>query len=132
MIKVASTWEGIQACRVLSKKGIKVNMTLMFSLPQAITAAEAGAFVISPFVGRVLDWHIQTSGKAYTKTNDPGVQNLKEILDYYNSSKFKTSIIAASFRNVDQITELAGLEYLTISVRRLYYVLTPITTFPWY
>ena len=120
MIKVASTWEGIQACRMLSQKGIKVNMTLMFSLPQAIAAAEAGAFVISPFVGRVLDWHMKTSGNIYTKPDDPGVRNLKKILDCYNSAKVKTSIIAASFRNVDQITELAGLEYLTISVRRLY------------
>ncbi|KAE9370171.1 transaldolase [Stipitochalara longipes BDJ] len=115
LIKVASTWEGIQACRELSKKGVNINMTLMFSLPQAVAAAEAGAFVISPFVGRVLDWYIRFTGEAYSADNDPGVKNVKAILDYYKSFEIKTGIIAASFRSVAEIKELAGFQYLTIS-----------------
>lgn len=116
LIKVASTWEGIQAARILqSKHGINCNLTLMFSLVQAIAGAEAGAFLISPFVGRILDWYKASTKKAYVPQEDPGVQSVESIFDYYKKHGYKTIVMGASFRSVGEITELAGCDYLTIS-----------------
>ncbi|KAJ5747981.1 uncharacterized protein N7511_009677 [Penicillium nucicola] len=116
LIKVASTWEGIQAVRILqSKHGINCNLTLMFSLVQAIAAAEAGAFLISPFVGRILDWYKAAHKRDYTAAEDPGVKSVQEIFNYYKKHGYKTIVMGASFRNVEEIIELAGCDYLTIS-----------------
>jgi len=116
LIKIASTWEGIQAARVLQKDhGINCNLTLMFSQVQAIAAAEAGVFFISPFVGRILDWYKASTGKAYSKEEDPGVASVKAIFDYYKKFGYKTIVMGASFRSIGEITELAGCDYLTIS-----------------
>jgi len=116
LIKIASTWEGIQAARVLQKDhGINCNLTLMFSLPQAICAAEAGAFLISPFVGRILDWYKASTKKDYSKEEDPGVASVKAIYNYYKKFGYKTIVMGASFRNIGEITELAGCDYLTIA-----------------
>jgi len=116
LIKVASTWEGIQAARELeSKHGIKCNLTLLFSEVQAIAAAEAGAFLISPFVGRILDWYKASTGKAYAAREDPGVKSVQSIFNYYKKYGYKTIVMGASFRNTGEITELAGCDYLTIS-----------------
>lgn len=116
LIKVASTWEGIQAARELqSKHGINCNLTLMFSQVQAIAAAEAGAFLISPFVGRILDWYKASTGKAYASNEDPGVKSVQNIFNYYKKFGYKTIVMGASFRNVGEITELSGCDYLTIS-----------------
>jgi len=116
LIKIASTWEGIQAARILQRDhAINVNLTLMFSQTQAIAAAEAGAFLISPFVGRILDWYKAKTGKAYTSAEDPGVASVKAIFDYYKKYGYKTIVMGASFRNTGEITELAGCDYLTIS-----------------
>jgi transaldolase len=113
---VASTWEGIQAARILqSKHGINCNCTLMFSLVQAIAAAEAGVFLISPFVGRILDWYKAAMKKEYAATEDPGVKSVHAIFNYYKKFGYKTIVMGASFRNVGEITELAGCDYLTIS-----------------
>ncbi|OAQ67095.1 transaldolase [Pochonia chlamydosporia 170] len=115
LIKIASTWEGIQAAKVLQSEGINCNLTLMFSLPQAIACAEAGAFLISPFVGRILDWYKAHEKKEYTKEEDPGVASVKQIFEYYKTSGHPTIVMGASFRNIGEITELAGCDYLTIS-----------------
>ncbi|CAG7916451.1 unnamed protein product [Penicillium olsonii] len=116
LVKVASTWEGIQAVRILqSKYGINCNMTLMFSLVQAIAAAEAGAFLISPFVGRILDWYKAAHKREYTAMEDPGVKSVQEIFNYYKKHGYETIVMGASFRNANEITELAGCDYLTIS-----------------
>jgi transaldolase len=116
LIKVASTWEGIKAAEVLQRDhGINCNLTLMFSLPQAIAAAEAGAFLISPFVGRILDWFKAHNKKDYAKEEDPGVASVKAIFNYYKKYGYKTIVMGASFRNTGEITELAGCDYLTIS-----------------
>jgi len=116
LIKVASTWEGIQAARELqSQHGINCNLTLMFSLPQAIAAAEAGAFLISPFVGRILDWFKAAHKKDFAPSEDPGVSSVRSIFNYYKKFGYKTIVMGASFRNVGEITELAGCDYLTIS-----------------
>ncbi|KAG0123268.1 hypothetical protein HOY82DRAFT_639324 [Tuber indicum] len=116
LIKIASTWEGIQAARELeSKHGIKCNLTLLFSEVQAIAAAEAGAFLISPFVGRILDWYKASTGKAYVAREDPGVKSVQNIFNYYKKYGYKTIVMGASFRNTGEITELAGCDYLTIS-----------------
>lgn len=116
LIKIASTWEGIQAARILQRDhGINVNLTLMFSQVQAIAAAEAGTFLISPFVGRILDWYKAKTGKTYSKEEDPGVESVKKIFDYYKKFGYKTIVMGASFRNIGEITELAGCDYLTIS-----------------
>ncbi|KAL3422367.1 Transaldolase 1 [Phlyctema vagabunda] len=116
LIKIASTWEGIQAARILQRDhGINVNLTLMFSQVQAIAAAEGGTFLISPFVGRILDWYKASTGKTYSKEEDPGVASVKAIFDYYKKFGYKTIVMGASFRNVGEITELAGCDYLTIS-----------------
>jgi len=116
LIKIASTWEGIQAASILQKEhGINCNLTLLFSQVQAIAAAEANAFLISPFVGRILDWYKASTGKTYSKEDDPGVESVKAIFDYYKKFGYKTIVMGASFRNVGEITELAGCDYLTIS-----------------
>ncbi|KAF1344018.1 hypothetical protein BDV97DRAFT_363615 [Delphinella strobiligena] len=116
LIKIASTYEGIKAAHILqSKHGINCNLTLMFSLVQAIAAAEAGAFLISPFVGRILDWYKANHKKEYTKEEDPGVKSVQAIFNYYKKYGYKTIVMGASFRNVGEITELAGCDYLTIS-----------------
>ncbi|KAK0717133.1 hypothetical protein B0T26DRAFT_675491 [Lasiosphaeria miniovina] len=116
LIKVASTWEGIKAAEILQRDhGIDCNLTLMFSLVQAIAAAEAGAFLISPFVGRILDWYKASTKKTYSKEDDPGVASVKAIFNYYKKYGYKTIVMGASFRNTGEITELAGCDYLTIS-----------------
>ncbi|KAL9043941.1 MAG: hypothetical protein Q9214_002886 [Letrouitia sp. 1 TL-2023] len=116
LIKLASTWEGIKAAHTLqTEHGVNCNLTLMFSLPQAIAAAEAGAFLISPFVGRILDWYKATMTKDSVPQDDPGVKSVKEIFNYYKKYGYKTIVMGASFRNSGEITELAGCDYLTIS-----------------
>ncbi|KAH6630328.1 hypothetical protein B0J18DRAFT_475031, partial [Chaetomium sp. MPI-SDFR-AT-0129] len=116
LIKIASTWEGIKAAEILQRDhGINCNLTLMFSLVQAIAAAEAGAFLISPFVGRILDWFKAANKKEYAKEEDPGVASVKSIFNYYKKYGYKTIVMGASFRNTGEITELAGCDYLTIS-----------------
>jgi len=115
LIKIASTWEGIRAAEVLEKEGIRCNMTLLFSLPQAVACADAGAQLISPFVGRIYDWYKKSTGEEYSGANDPGVQSVKGIYNYYRKFGYKTEVMGASFRNVSQLTELAGCDLLTIS-----------------
>ena len=116
LIKLASTWEGALAARELEKEGIHCNMTLMFSLAQAIVCAEAKATLISPFVGRILDWHKKNEGvAAYPPADDPGVKSVTAIYHYYKKFGIKTQIMGASFRNKDEITELAGCDLLTIA-----------------
>jgi len=116
LIKIASTYEGIKAAHILqSKHGINCNLTLMFSLVQAIAAAEAGAYLISPFVGRILDWFKAAHKRDYTPQEDPGVKSVQDIFNYYKKFGYNTIVMGASFRNVGEITELAGCDYLTIS-----------------
>ena len=115
LIKIASTWEGIQAAKVLEQEGIHCNMTLLFSLHQAVACANAGVQLISPFVGRIFDWYKKSTGQDYSAENDPGVLSVKQIYNYYRKFGFKTEIMGASFRNIGQITELAGCDLLTIS-----------------
>lgn len=120
LIKLASTWEGIKAAEVLEKEGIHCNMTLMFSLVQAVGAAEAGATLISPFVGRILDWHLKHEGKTVIPPqDDPGVHSVKTIYEYYKHFGFKTQVMGASFRNSGEILELAGCDLLTIAPKFL-------------
>jgi transaldolase len=114
LIKIASTWEGIQAARVLQAEGIDCNLTLLFALPQAVAAADAKAFLISPFVGRILDWHVKAGGGPYTAETDPGVVSVKSIYAYYKAFGIKTVVMGASFRNTGEIEELAGCDRLTI------------------
>ena len=115
LIKLASTWEGIKAAEVLQKEGINCNLTLMFSLVQAIAGAEADAFLISPFVGRILDWYKAAMKKDFPAHEDPGVKSVHSIFNYYKKYGYNTIVMGASFRNVGEITELAGCDYLTIS-----------------
>ncbi len=116
LIKIASTWEGIQAARILQAEGIKCNMTLLFSLGQAIACAEAGAQLISPFVGRIYDWYKKATGIDQAGgAEDPGVQSVKRIYNYYRKFGYRTEVMGASFRNTSQIAELAGCDLLTIS-----------------
>jgi transaldolase len=115
LIKVASTWEGINAAERLQKEGIKCNLTLMFSLPQAVRCAEAKVQLISPFVGRIYDWYKKEMKRDYTGPEDPGVQSVQEIYTYYKKFGYETEAMGASFRNVGQIIELAGCDALTIS-----------------
>ena len=115
LIKIASTWEGIRAAEILQKEGIRVNMTLLFSLAQAIACAEAGAQLISPFVGRIYDWFKKSTGIDYAGAEDPGVQSVKRIYNYYRKFGYSTEVMGASFRNTSQIIELAGCDLLTIS-----------------
>lgn len=130
LIKIASTWEGIRAAEVLEKEGIRCNMTLLFALPQAIACADAGAQLISPFVGRIYDWYKKSTGQEYAGADDPGVQSVKRIYTYYRKFGYKTEVMGASFRNTSQITELAGCDLLTISpelLQKLADVDAPIT-----
>jgi len=117
LIKIASTWEGIQAARVLEKEhGIHCNLTLLFGFGQAVACAEAGVTLISPFVGRILDWHKKANPDGnYAGANDPGVQSVKKIYNYYKQHGYKTIVMGASFRNTSEIKELAGCDFLTIS-----------------
>ena len=115
LIKMASTWEGIRAAEILEKEGIRCNMTLLFSLAQAIACAEAGAQLISPFVGRIYDWYKKSTGIDYMGAEDPGVQSVKRIYNYYRKFGYTTEVMGASFRNTSQILELAGCDLLTIS-----------------
>ncbi len=115
LIKVASTWEGMEAVRRLQAEGIDCNMTLIFSLAQAIAAADAGAFLVSPFVGRILDWHVKAGGGPYDADSDPGVKSVRAIYAYYKSYGIKTVVMGASFRNTGEIEALAGCDRLTIS-----------------
>ena len=115
LIKIASTWEGIRAAEVLEKEGIRCNMTLLFAMPQAIACAEAQVQLISPFVGRIYDWYKKSTGQEYSGADDPGVQSVKRIYNYYRKFGYKTEVMGASFRNTSQITELAGCDLLTIS-----------------
>src|SRR4051812_16696195 len=115
LIKIASTWEGLLAAEQLQKEGIKCNLTLMFSLVQAVRAAEAKVQLISPFVGRIYDWFKKENKRDYTGPEDPGVQSVQEIYTYYKKFGYTTEVMGASFRNVGQIRELAGCDCLTIS-----------------
>jgi transaldolase len=115
LIKMASTWEGIKAAEILEKEGIHCNMTLLFSLAQAIACAEVNAQLISPFVGRIYDWYKKSTGIDYVGGEDPGVQSVKRIYNYYRKFGYKTEVMGASFRNTGQILELAGCDLLTIS-----------------
>jgi transaldolase len=115
LIKIASTWEGINAAEQVQKEGIKCNLTLMFSLPQAVRCADAKVQLISPFVGRIYDWYKAANKRDYTGPEDPGVQSVQEIYTYYKKFGYKTEVMGASFRNVGQIIELAGCDALTIS-----------------
>jgi transaldolase len=119
LIKIASTWEGIRAAEVLQKEGINCNMTLLFSLPQAVACAEAKAKLISPFVGRILDWFKKSAGKDFAPAEDPGVLSVKEIYGYYKKFGHETEVMGASFRNKGEILELAGCDLLTISPQLL-------------
>jgi transaldolase len=115
LIKIASTWEGLNAAEQLQKEGIRCNLTLMFSLPQAVRAAEAKAQLISPFVGRIYDWYKKEMKRDYIGAEDPGVQSVNEIYTYYKKFDIPTEVMGASFRNIGQILELAGCDCLTIS-----------------
>jgi transaldolase len=115
LIKIAGTWEGIQAVKILQKEGIDCNVTLIFHLAQAIAAADAGAFLISPFVGRILDWHKKHDGKTFSPETDPGVISVREIYAYYKAYGIKTIVMGASFRSIGEIEALAGCDRLTIS-----------------
>jgi transaldolase len=119
LIKIASTWEGIRAAEVLEKEGIHCNLTLLFGLHQAIACAEAGVTLISPFVGRILDWYKKDTGKDYHGAEDPGVQSVTTIYNYYKKFGYKTVVMGASFRNIGEIIELAGCDLLTISPQLL-------------
>ena len=115
LIKIASTWEGIRAAEILEREGIHCNLTLLFSLCQAVACAEAGVKLISPFVGRIYDWYKKSTGIDYTGADDPGVQSVKRIYQYYRKFGYNTEVMGASFRNTSQILELAGCDLLTIS-----------------
>lgn len=116
MIKIASTWEGIRAAEILEKEGIHCNLTLLFSLAQAVACAEAGVRLISPFVGRILDWYKKTQNVSEIPAHeDPGVLSVKIIYNYYKKFGYKTQVMGASFRNIGEITQLAGCDLLTIS-----------------
>ena len=116
LIKLASTWEGIQAAKVLEAEGINCNLTLLFSMAQAVACADAGAFLISPFVGRIMDWYKASTGQgSFAPAEDPGVISVTKIYNYYKQHGIKTIVMGASFRNIGEITELAGCDRLTIS-----------------
>jgi transaldolase len=119
LIKIASTWEGIRAAEVLEREGIHCNLTLLFGLHQAIAAADAGATLVSPFVGRILDWYKKDTGKDFHGAEDPGVVSVTRVYNYYKKFGYKTQVMGASFRNIGEITELAGSDLLTISPQLL-------------
>ncbi|MBX5000320.1 transaldolase [Rhizobium lentis] len=115
LIKLASTWEGIRAAEILQKEGIDCNLTLLFSKAQAIACADAKVFLISPFVGRILDWYKKSTGKDFTAEEDPGVLSVRDIYNYYKANDIKTVVMGASFRNTGEIEALAGCDRLTIA-----------------
>jgi len=115
LIKIASTWEGIRAGEILEKEGIHCNLTLLFGLHQAVACAEAGITLISPFVGRILDWYKKDTGRDYAPAEDPGVLSVRSIYNYFKKYGYKTEVMGASFRNIGEIEELAGCDLLTIS-----------------
>jgi transaldolase len=115
LIKLASTWQGIKAAEILEQEGINCNLTLLFSLAQAKACAEASVYLISPFVGRIMDWHKKAEGKDFTPENDPGVKSVTAIYNYYKAHGYKTVVMGASFRNTGEILQLAGCDRLTIS-----------------
>jgi transaldolase len=115
LIKVAGTWEGIRASEVLQKEGIDTNMTLIFDIAQAVACADAKAFLISPFVGRILDWYVKAEGRTFTAEEDPGVVSVRGIYDYYKTHGISTVVMAASFRSLGEVEALAGCDRLTIS-----------------
>ena len=115
LIKIASTWEGIRAAEQLEKEGINCNLTLLFSFAQARACAEAGTYLISPFVGRILDWYKAKTGQSYTADNDPGVKSVKAIYQYYKQHGYSTVVMGASFRSPEEVLALAGCDRLTIS-----------------
>jgi transaldolase len=119
LIKIASTWEGIQAAHALEKEGIHCNLTLLFGLHQAVACADAGVTLISPFVGRILDWYKKDQNRDFYGADDPGVKSVTRIYDYYKKFGYKTVVMGASFRNIGEITELAGCDLLTISPQLL-------------
>jgi transaldolase len=119
LIKLASTWEGAQAASVLQKEGIDCNMTLLFSMAQAVACANAHAFLISPFVGRILDWHVKNGEGPFTSETDPGVVSVRKIYDYYKKHGISTVVMGASFRNIGEIEALAGCDRLTIAPQLL-------------
>jgi transaldolase len=119
LIKIASTWEGIRAAEILEREDIHCNLTLLFGLHQAIAAADAGVTLISPFVGRILDWYKKDTGKDYHGADDPGVQSVTRIYNYFKKFGYKTVVMGASFRNIGEICELAGCDLLTISPQLL-------------
>ena len=115
LIKLASTWEGIKAAEILEKEGINCNLTLLFSFAQAQASAEANAYLISPFVGRIMDWYKNKEGQDFTPENDPGVKSVTSIYNYYKQHGYSTVVMGASFRNTGEILQLAGCDRLTIS-----------------
>ncbi|WP_019612945.1 transaldolase [Psychromonas ossibalaenae] len=115
LIKLASTWQGIKAAEILEKEGINCNLTLLFSFAQARACAEAGVYLISPFVGRIMDWHKAKEGRDFAPQEDPGVLSVSKIYNFYKANDYKTVVMGASFRNIDEILELAGCDRLTIS-----------------
>ena len=119
LVKIASTWEGIKAAEVLEKEGIHCNLTLLFGIHQAIACAEAGVTLVSPFVGRILDWYKKDTGRDYQGADDPGVKSVTRIYNYFKHFGYKTVVMGASFRNTGEITELAGCDLLTISPQLL-------------
>jgi len=119
LIKIASTWEGIRAAEILQQEGINCNLTLMFSLAQAVACAEGNIKLVSPFVGRIYDWFKKETGQEYVGADDPGVQSVTEIFHYYKKFGHETEVMGASFRNIGQIIELAGCDLLTISPKLL-------------
>ena len=119
LVEIASTWEGIRAAEVLEKEGIHCNLTLLFGLHQAIACAEAGVTLISPVVGRILDWYKKDTGKDYSGADDPGVQSVTTVYHYYKKFGYKTVVMGDSFRNIGEIKELAGCDLLTISPQLL-------------
>ncbi len=119
LIKLASTWEGIRAAEILEKEGINCNLTLLFSFAQARACAEAGVFLISPFVGRIMDWYKAKEGRSFEAQEDPGVISVTGIYNYYKEHGYKTVVMGASFRNIEEILELAGCDRLTISPQLL-------------
>lgn len=119
LIKLAATWQGIRAAEILEKEGINCNLTLLFSFAQAQACAEAGVYLISPFVGRIMDWHKKNEGKDFTAENDPGVKSVTAIYNYYKTHGYQTVVMGASFRNTGEILQLAGCDRLTISPQLL-------------
>ncbi len=115
LIKLAATWEGIKTAEILEKEKINCNLTLLFSFAQAQACAQAGVFLISPFVGRILDWHVKATGQSYTAETDPGVLSVRKIYEHYKAQGYGTVVMGASFRNTGEIEALAGCDRLTIA-----------------